>query len=113
MSIPLVSKVKRLAHFFIAVPLLAVAIHASAADDLGLVQPGKLMVATEGTFPPFSMRSPDGKLDGLEIRVMKEVAKRLHLTYTPVLTKWDSLLVGLQANQYKVDPLVKTLSPLI
>lgn len=72
------------------------------ADDLELLQPGKLMVATEGTYAPFSMRSPDGKLDGLEIRVMKEVAKRLNLEYTPVLIKWDSLLVGLQADQFDV-----------
>lgn len=72
------------------------------AADLELLQPGKLMVATEGTYAPFSMRSPDGKLDGLEIRVMTEVAKRLNLEYTPVLIKWDSLLVGLQADQFDV-----------
>ncbi len=72
------------------------------AADLELLQPGKLLVATEGTYAPFSMRSPDGKLDGLEIRVMKEVAKRLNLEYTPVLIKWDSLLVGLQADQFDV-----------
>lgn len=72
------------------------------AADLELLQPGKLLVATEGTYAPFSMRSPDGKLDGLEIRVMTEVAKRLNLEYTPVLIKWDSLLVGLQADQFDV-----------
>lgn len=72
------------------------------ATDLELLQPGKLLVATEGTYAPFSMRSPDGKLDGLEIRVMKDVAKRLNLEYTPVLIKWDSLLVGLQADQFDV-----------
>jgi len=111
MSNSIVSKLKSLAKLLVAAPLLVVAVHASAADDLGLVQPGKLMVATEGTFPPFSMRSPDGKLDGLEIRVMKEVAKRLHLTYTPVLTKWDSLLVGLQANQYDVISAAMDITP--
>lgn len=72
------------------------------AQDLKLIQPGKLMVATEGTYPPFSMQAPGGELDGLEIRVMKEVAKRIGLTYEPVITKWDSLLVGLAANQYDV-----------
>lgn len=72
------------------------------AADLELLEPGKLMVATEGTYAPFSMRAPDGTLDGLEIRVMSEVAKRLNLEYTPVLIKWDSLLVGLQADQYDV-----------
>lgn len=70
------------------------------AQDFKLVQDGKLMIATEGTYPPFSMQSPAGELDGLEIRVMKEIAKRIGLTYEPVVTKWDSLLVGLAANQY-------------
>ncbi|TRB22392.1 transporter substrate-binding domain-containing protein [Rhizobium rhizogenes] len=74
----------------------------ASAAGLELLEPGKLQVATEGTFAPFSMRAPDGSLDGLEIRVMKEVAKRLDLAYTPVLIKWDSLLVGLQADQYDV-----------
>lgn len=72
------------------------------AEDLHLVQDGKVMVATEGTYPPFSMQSPTGELDGLEIRVMKEIVKRIGLTYEPVVTKWDSLLVGLSANQYDV-----------
>ncbi|OLP57913.1 amino acid ABC transporter [Xaviernesmea oryzae] len=73
------------------------------AADLELLQPGKLLVATEGTYPPFSMRAPDGTLDGLEIRVVKEIAKRLNLEYTPVIIKWDALLVGLQADQYDMS----------
>ena len=73
---------------------------ASGADELELIQPGKLLIATEGTYPPFSMRAPDGTLDGLEIRVGKEIAKRLGLEYTPVIIKWESLLVGLAADQY-------------
>ncbi|WP_425960862.1 transporter substrate-binding domain-containing protein [Rhizobium nepotum] len=86
-----------------AVAFAGLAINSIAnAADLELLESGKLMVATEGTYAPFSMRAPDGKLDGLEIRVMQEVAKRLNLEYTPVLIKWDSLLVGLQADQYDV-----------
>lgn len=84
---------------------------AASADELELLQPGKLMVATEGTYAPFSMRLPDGKLDGLEIRVMQEVAKRLDLEYTPVLIKWDSLLVGLEANQYDVVSAAMDITP--
>lgn len=72
----------------------------AGAADFELVRPGKLLVATEGTYPPFSMRSPDGQLDGLEIRVSKEVAKRLGLEYEPVVIKWEALLVGLAADQY-------------
>jgi polar amino acid transport system substrate-binding protein len=86
----------------LVVPFLALAVHLASAEPLDLVQPGKLTVATQGTFPPFSMRTPDGQLDGLEIRVMREVARRLHLEYTPVLTQWDALLVGLQAKKYDI-----------
>jgi polar amino acid transport system substrate-binding protein len=70
------------------------------AETLELLKPGKILVATEGTFPPFSMRAPDGQLDGLEIRVGKEIARRLGLEYEPVIIKWEALLVGLAADQY-------------
>lgn len=70
------------------------------AADLELLVPGELSAATEGTFPPFNMQTPDGKLDGLEIRVMEEIAKRLGLTYKPVITKWETILIGLKAGQY-------------
>lgn len=76
------------------------AVPATQADELELVQPGKLLIATEGTYPPFSMRGADGELDGLEIRVGKEIAKGLGLEYTPVIIKWESLLIGLAADQY-------------
>jgi len=94
-------KIKAFALTFATLASLAMTSLASAAD-LELLEPGKLQVATEGTYAPFSMRAADGTLDGLEIRVMKEVAKRLDLEYTPVLIKWDSLLIGLQADQYDV-----------
>ncbi len=86
----------------IAAILAFASVSAVQAEDLKLVQDGTLMVATEGTYPPFSMQSPSGELDGLEIRVMKEISSRIGLTYEPVVTKWDSLLVGLSANQYDV-----------
>jgi polar amino acid transport system substrate-binding protein len=65
---------------FAAAALLGVLLAPSVqAQELELVEPGKLMVATEGTYAPFSMTAPDGTLDGLEIRVGKEIAKRLGL----------------------------------
>jgi polar amino acid transport system substrate-binding protein len=72
------------------------------AQQLELIKPGELSAATEGTFPPFSMSDSSGKLDGLEIRVMREIAFRLNLEYKPVILKWESMLVGLEAGQYDV-----------
>ena len=75
---------------------------AFAAGELELLEPGVLKSATEGTFPPFSFRGPGGKLDGLEMRIMGEIADRLGLTYEPVVIKWDSMLIGLQADQFDI-----------
>jgi polar amino acid transport system substrate-binding protein len=80
-------------------------------QDLELIKPGKLLVATEGTYPPFSMRSPSGDLDGLEMRVSKEIAKRLGLEYTPVVIKWESLLLGLAANQFDFASAAMDITP--
>lgn len=73
-----------------------------AASDLELLNPGVLTSATEGTYPPFSMRKPNGELDGLEMRIMGEICNRLELEYQPVIVKWDSMLVGLQANHFDI-----------
>lgn len=82
---------------------LATAGPAAAADDkLELNTPGEITVSTEGTFPPFSMRTAGGELDGIEIRLWKEIAKRLGLEYKPVILKWESTLVGLKAGQFDV-----------
>lgn len=73
---------------------------AFASDDLELLEPGVLSTATEGAFAPFSFRSASGDLEGFELAIIREIAARLNLEHKPVVTKWDSILVGLQADQY-------------
>lgn len=77
-------------------------IRSASAAELELLTPGELTSATEGTYPPFSMQSADGKLDGLEMRIMGEICGRLALEYKPVIVKWDSMLIGLQANHFDI-----------
>lgn len=92
----------RLTALLVALPLIfATALITTAdADDLELVVPGQLSAATEGTYPPFSMQNAQGELDGIDVRLMREIARRLGLEYKPVLLKFDSLLIGLEANQF-------------
>ena len=71
-------------------------------ETLELVVPGELSVATEASCPPYSMSDGKGGLDGLEIRLFTEIAKRLNLTYKPVVVKWDAILMGLQSGRYDV-----------
>ena len=72
----------------------------AAEGELELIKPGVLMTATEGAFAPFSMRTPSGDLEGFELAVIREIANRLGLQHEPIVTKWDSILVGLMADQY-------------
>jgi polar amino acid transport system substrate-binding protein len=81
------------------------------AADFELLKPGRIQVATEGTYPPFSMQSPGGTLDGLEIRVAKEAARRLNLEYVPVVIKWESILVGLMSDQYDMISAAMDITP--
>jgi polar amino acid transport system substrate-binding protein len=74
----------------------------SRAEQLELLVPGQLSAATEGTYPPFSMQNDQGELDGIDVRLMREVARRLGLEYKPIVTKFDSLLIGLEAGQFDV-----------
>ena len=72
------------------------------AESLELVVPGELSVATEASCPPYSMMDQKGHIDGLEFRLFSEIAKRLNLTYKPVVVKWDGILMGLQSGRYDV-----------
>lgn len=94
----------RLTALLVALPLMfaTAPIATAGADDLELVVPSQLSAATEGTYPPFSMQNAQGELDGIDVRLMREIARRLGLEYKPVLLKFDSLLIGLEANQFDV-----------
>ncbi len=72
------------------------------AQDYKLIEPGTITCAFTGSFAPFSMQTPDGKWYGLTNEVFREMVKRVGLELKYVITKWDSLLVGLMADQYDI-----------
>jgi polar amino acid transport system substrate-binding protein len=78
---------------------------------LELLQAGTLSAATEGTFPPFSMTDPRGNLDGLEIRVVRDLCRRIGVTYRPVVTRWEAMLVGLAADQFDITSTAMDITP--
>ena len=73
-----------------------------ASDALELNTPGVLTAAAEGTFPPYSFLNEKGEYDGIGRKTMEEIANRLDLEYDPVITKWESLLVGILANKFDI-----------
>ncbi|MBW1606038.1 transporter substrate-binding domain-containing protein [Lactobacillus sp. Sy-1] len=64
-----------------------------------LTKKGTFTVGLEGTYAPYSYRQ-DGKLQGFEVDLAKDVAKKLDLKVNFVQTKWDSLIAGLGSNKY-------------
>jgi polar amino acid transport system substrate-binding protein len=80
---------------------------ALAADDFELMQKGKLTCGADGGYPPFALTNEKGEFDGLEVRIMKEMARRNGLEYSPVVVKFSSALVGLMSGQF--DALCNTM----
>ncbi|MGO4570883.1 transporter substrate-binding domain-containing protein [Microvirga sp. 2TAF3] len=60
----------------------------------------EITIGVEGAFPPFNLTTPDGKLDGFDMDVAKEVCKRANLKCTFVAQDWDSQIPSLLANKF-------------
>ena len=73
---------------------------AAADGHLELLEPGVLKCAFSGSYAPFSMQDAEGKWSGLAVEVFREAVDRTGLELEYVITKWESLLVGLFANKY-------------
>lgn len=61
---------------------------------------GKLLVGTEGTYPPFTFHDANGKLTGFDVELTTEVAKRLGVTPEFKETQWDAMFAGLDALRF-------------
>lgn len=75
---------------------------ASKSDDLlkKVKDEGKLLVGTEGTYPPFTFHDDKGELTGFDVEVAKEVAKRLGVEVEFMETQWDAIFAGLDAKRF-------------
>lgn len=81
---------------------LRTSLAAAAALAAGpvLAQSKKLVFATEGAYPPFNMTRPDGTLDGFELEMLAEIAKRAGFDYEPISQAWDGMIQGLVDGKY-------------
>ncbi len=60
---------------------------------------GKIIVATEGAFPPFNYYQGD-KLTGFEVELAEAIAKKMGLKIEWKALAFDSLLVGLRQDRW-------------
>ena len=70
---------------------------------LTVQESGTLRVGTTGDFNPMSYRNPATReLEGHQIDAAKELAKQMGVKVEFVPTTWQTLINGLNANQYDI-----------
>ncbi|MCW5257502.1 amino acid ABC transporter substrate-binding protein [Verminephrobacter aporrectodeae subsp. tuberculatae] len=74
---------------------------AAHADDLDKVkQSGRLTFALTGKYPPFSFIDAAGQLQGFDVDIGSQIAKKIGVQAVPVTTAWDGIVGGLLAGKY-------------
>lgn len=72
-------------------------------NGFGLISEGTLVVATEGTYRPFTFHEDgSGDLIGYDVEVVEEVADRIDLEVKFEETQWDAIFAGLDAGRFDV-----------
>lgn len=61
---------------------------------------GKILIGTEGTYPPFTFHNDSGELTGFDVEIAREVAKRLGVEPVFKETKWDAMFAGLNSERF-------------
>ncbi|QEN04095.1 transporter substrate-binding domain-containing protein [Thiospirochaeta perfilievii] len=75
--------------------LSAISLFASGNKEEGVI-----MFAGSGGYPPFNFITESNEVDGFDVDVAKEIAKRLDLELEYVTTAWDGIIEGLRASRY-------------
>ncbi|MFJ3402654.1 amino acid ABC transporter substrate-binding protein [Promicromonospora sp. NPDC090134] len=81
-----------------------------AGDELGL-SGGKLVVATEGTYRPFSYHDETDELVGYDVEVAEAVAENLGVEIEFQETQWDAIFAGLDAGRFDTIANQVTITP--
>ena len=74
-----------------------------AADPLAAIQTnGKLVVALEGAWQPWSYHDESDTLVGYDVEVSRAIAEKLGVEPEYVESDWDSLFAGLDAGRFDI-----------
>jgi arginine/ornithine transport system substrate-binding protein len=83
---------------------LAVALADPASAQAG----GKLRIAVEGAYPPFSEIATDGKIKGFDIDIANAVCARMKVECVQVQAEFDAMIPALRAKKF--DAIVASMS---
>ena len=67
-----------------------------------LEKKGELVIATSPDFPPFEELTSDGKVEGIEIEILKLICAELGVELKIETMNFESVLPGVQAGKYDI-----------
>ncbi|MBW8322559.1 MAG: transporter substrate-binding domain-containing protein, partial [Rhizobium sp.] len=82
--------------FFAAASIAALSLFAGAA----MAEGEKLIIGTEGAYPPFNNLESDGTLVGFDIDIAKALCDEMKVTCEFVTQDWDGIIPALQAKKF-------------
>lgn len=90
-------------HLFAAASIAAVALFAGAASAQE-----KIVIATEGAYPPFNSLETDGTLTGFDVDIAKALCEQMQAECEIVTNDWDGMIPALQAKKF--DAIIASMS---
>ena len=77
---------------------------AETTDDLlsQTQQKGEIVIATEGTWSPWTYHDENDTLVGFDVEVAQRIADKLGVKATFVEAEWDSIFAGIDAGRYDI-----------
>ncbi|MGK6314993.1 ABC transporter substrate-binding protein [Neorhizobium sp. DT-125] len=91
------------ARFFAAASIAALSLFAGSA-----AAQEKLVIGTEGAYPPFNNLEANGELTGFDVDIAKALCEEMKVTCTFVTNDWDGMIPALQSKKF--DAIVASMS---
>ncbi len=104
---------KKLVSIALALALICAGLLTAFAEEQDLLDKvlaaGKLVVGSEGTYPPNSYYDENNNLTGFDVEVGRAIAQKLGVEYEPYVADWASLMTALEFGT--IDTLIEELEP--